>query len=322
MVVIMSQSPATRSFVHILGLPNNIEHSKNYTHSPLWGVSTDDWWFSPQRANDVDSVSMWYHPHDIVDICMNISLLNHTDDSIIWHKHIDAISYRWLVKSSVWMNKIIHKYSCYIYVCIYIYPTNELQTLLMTYIGILLVAYGWVSKSSMWDFNDIPVSYAWVSKSSLGDNNNIHVPLLCGWVKLVVCGRYQQWLIIQRISKSSVWDRSTSCCYHTDDIVSRTYEITTGHMSYGWISNSSVWDIKNNAWVTVNNDFWSRVRWFANYFHGWRSHEWKPLATSRVTTKSLFAVKNALFYFLHAILCPEHTIPLKTIINRSFRHCR
>ena len=22
--------------------------------------------------------------------------------------------------------------------------------------------------------------------------------------------------------------------------------------------------MKNNAWVTVNNDFWSRVRWFAN----------------------------------------------------------
>ena len=36
--------------------------------------------------------------------------------------------------------------------------------------------------------------------------------------------------------------------------------------------------IKNNAWVTVNNDFWSRVRWCANYFHECRSHEWKPLA--------------------------------------------
>ena len=36
-------------------------------------------------------------------------------------------------------------------------------------------------------------------------------------------------------------------------------------------------DIKNKAWVTVNNDFWSRVRWFANDFHEWRSHEWKSL---------------------------------------------
>ena len=30
--------------------------------------------------------------------------------------------------------------------------------------------------------------------------------------------------------------------------------------------------------LTVNNDFWSRVRWFANDFHEWRSHEWKSLA--------------------------------------------
>ena len=28
---------------------------------------------------------------------------------------------------------------------------------------------------------------------------------------------------------------------------------------------------------------------------------------------------NVLFYFLHAVLCPEHTIPLKTIIDRRFR---
>ena len=37
-------------------------------------------------------------------------------------------------------------------------------------------------------------------------------------------------------------------------------------------------DIKNNAWVVVNNDFWSRVRWFAKDFHEWQSHEWKSLA--------------------------------------------
>ena len=43
---------------------------------------------------------------------------------------------------------------------------------------------------------------------------------------------------------------------------------------------------------------------------------------SRVTQKSLFTVTNVLFYFLHAILCPEHTILIKTIIDRSFRNCR
>ena len=60
-------------------------------------------------------------------------------------------------------------------------------------------------------------------------------------------------------------------------------------------------DIKNNAWVTVNNDFLSRVRRFGNDFHEWRT--------------------NVLFYFLHAFLCHEHTNPLRTIIERSFRHC-
>ena len=43
---------------------------------------------------------------------------------------------------------------------------------------------------------------------------------------------------------------------------------------------------------------------------------------SRVTQKSLFTVKNVLFYFLHATLCPEHTILMKTIIDRSFCNCR
>ena len=81
--------------------------------------------------------------------------------------------------------------------------------------------------------------------------------------------------------------------------------------------------IKNNAWVTVNNDFFvtseairqwfsrvtkSRVKIIAE-----SSHEWQK--------KSLFTVTNVLFYFLHAILCREHTNPLRTIIERSFRHC-
>ena len=29
------------------------------------------------------------------------------------------------------------------------------------------------------------------------------------------------------------------------------------------------------SWITI---FWSRVRWFANDFHEWRSHSWKSLA--------------------------------------------
>ena len=77
-------------------------------------------------------------------------------------------------------------------------------------------------------------------------------------------------------------------------------------------------DIKNNAWVTVNNDFWSRVGWFANDFHEWRSHEWKLLANHHTSAqkKSLFMVMNVLFNFLHTILYLEHTVPLQTN-NRS-----
>ena len=72
----------------------------------------------------------------------------------------------------------------------------------------------------------------------------------------------------------------------------------------------------------MNNDFLSRVRRFGNDFHEWRSHEWKSLP-NRLTSdkKSLFTVTNVLFYFLHAILCHEHTNTLRTIIERSFRHC-
>ena len=44
--------------------------------------------------------------------------------------------------------------------------------------------------------------------------------------------------------------------------------------------------------------------------------------TAWVTKKSLFTLTIILLYFLHAILCHEHTNPLKTIVDCSFRHCR
>ena len=52
-------------------------------------------------------------------------------------------------------------------------------------------------------------------------------------------------------------------------------------------------------------------------------HSWKswPNHLTHDKKKSLFTVTNVLFYFLHAILCHEHTNPLSTIIERSFRHC-
>ena len=41
----------------------------------------------------------------------------------------------------------------------------------------------------------------------------------------------------------------------------------------------------------------------------WITGDWQ--ITSRVTKDPLFQVTNLLFYFLHAILCPAHNIPLK-----------
>ena len=83
-------------------------------------------------------------------------------------------------------------------------------------------------------------------------------------------------------------------------------------------------DIKNNAWVTVNNDFlvtsgvicqwFSRVTKSRVKIIGKSPHEWPKNRYSPVT--------NVLFYFLHATLYLEHTVPLQTIIDRSFRYCR
>ena len=87
---------------------------------------------------------------------------------------------------------------------------------------------------------------------------------------------------------------------------------------WNWVFLSFNKYIKNNAWVPLNNDFLSRVRRFGNDFR----HEWKSLPNRlKSDKKSLFTVRNVLFYFLHAILCHDHTNPLRTIIEHSFRHC-
>ena len=46
-------------------------------------------------------------------------------------------------------------------------------------------------------------------------------------------------------------------------------------------------DIKNDAWVTANNDFLSRVRRFGNDFHKWWSHEWKSLPNRLMSDKKI-----------------------------------
>ena len=68
-------------------------------------------------------------------------------------------------------------------------------------------------------------------------------------------------------------------------------------------------DIKNNAWVTMNNDFWVMSKAICQRFQRLP----KSLA-NRITSdqKSLLTLTNVLFYFLHVMLCPEHTVQLKT----------
>ena len=62
--------------------------------------------------------------------------------------------------------------------------------------------------------------------------------------------------------------------------------------------------------------FVSRERRFANDFS---ENHWQ--IALQVTQKYSFTVTYVSFYFLHAISFPEQTIPLKTIIDRWFRHC-
>ena len=80
------------------------------------------------------------------------------------------------------------------------------------------------------------------------------------------------------------------------------------------------WDIRNNAWVTVNNDFFVTSEAIRQWFSRVTNENHCRIA-SLVTKKSLFTVTNVLFYFLHAISCHQHTNPLRTITERSFRHC-
>ena len=84
------------------------------------------------------------------------------------------------------------------------------------------------------------------------------------------------------------------------------------------------------AWITIFCHLWGDYRylflslasWFGNDFNEWRSHGWKSMPCRLTSDKRLlFTLTHTLCYFLHAILCPEHTNPLKKIIDRSFRHC-
>ena len=80
--------------------------------------------------------------------------------------------------------------------------------------------------------------------------------------------------------------------------------------------------IKKNAWVTVNIDVFVTSEVIRHYFSRVTKSRVKIIVESpHEWHKSLFTITKVLIYFLHAILCPGHTILLKTIIDCWFRHC-
>ena len=84
-------------------------------------------------------------------------------------------------------------------------------------------------------------------------------------------------------------------------------------------------EIYNNAWVTVNKDFMIASEVICQWFSRVTKSRVKIIGKSHHAwpKKSLFTVRNVLlFYFLHTMLCPEHTIGLKTIVDRSIRQGR
>ena len=96
---------------------------------------------------------------------------------------------------------------------------------------------------------------------------------------------------------------------YQDDIL-LVWEIPLCRLSYlnNGISYTSK-EIKNNAWVTVNNDFW--VTSEANDFHEWRSHEWKSLA-NRLTSDPKIAIHgnecNISFLTLYFMSCTHNSV--------------
>ena len=69
-------------------------------------------------------------------------------------------------------------------------------------------------------------------------------------------------------------------------------------------------------WIT---NFWSRVRWFANGFHEWRSHEWKSLANHIMSDQKIFHGNKCIILFLtHYFYVLNPQFHKKTIINLHF----
>ena len=84
------------------------------------------------------------------------------------------------------------------------------------------------------------------------------------------------------------WDENKKKNYHHYKYQTKTLQISYQDIARrGCKEVKYTVDIKNNAWVTVNNDFLSRVRRFGNDFHEWRSHEWKSLPNRLTSDKKI-----------------------------------
>ena len=82
-------------------------------------------------------------------------------------------------------------------------------------------------------------------------------------------------------------------------------------------------EIKNNRWVTVNKDIWSRLRWFTNHFtsdEATSENPWQII--SRMTKKFVIHGNAYISLFLTRGFMSWTHNTAKTIVDRSFRHCR
>ena len=133
-----------------------------------------------------------------------------------------------------------------------------------------------------------------------------------------------RWLIQCYRIKPTVYDNDVTQRFFImkRNCISWIIMVSFSWLCFTWGVNTQN-DIKNNAWVTVNNDFWVRVRRFANNFHEWRSHEWKSLA-NRITSDPKIVIhgNECIILFLARYLMSWTLNSAKTIIDNWFRRCR
>ena len=77
-------------------------------------------------------------------------------------------------------------------------------------------------------------------------------------------------------------------------------------------------ELPNNDYNELRTFFWSRGDLPIMFTSDKVTSENHWHNSLQVIKKSLFTITGSLYYFLHAILCPEHTIPLKKSLIAHF----